>query len=207
MRRVRGVRLSVPLLLALYLTSCGYHVEGHRPSLSGETLSVPYIQGDEEGKLTAEIMRQLASAGIFQPVDTGGNFILHAKILEDTDSRIGFRYDREVATDKLLSNLIGVENRRSLAVAVTLIRASTEEVVCGPETLRVFATYDYVNSDSIRDLTFTNSRGEREKVIRFSLGQLDTVEGAHDSASSPLFRELAYKIADLLASSDVCNEQ
>ena len=194
---VLNIGRALCLILCMYLiSSCGYRFAGGESSSHRTTISVPYVAGDHEGKLTIELMRQLASSGTVQPVHHGGDLILKVAIVEDGESRIGFRFDREVTTGKRLSNLIGVENRRSLTVEASLLDVVSNQTIFGPEKISAHVDFDYVNSDSIRDLTFINRQGEREKVIRFSLGQLDSIEGAQDSAATPLFGELANKIVN-----------
>ena len=58
---------------------------------------------------------------------------------------------------------------------------------------------DYVDQNSIRDLTFITTQGKPQTVLNFSLGQLDSVEGAHDDTTDVLYRRLSEKVADVLA--------
>ena len=122
--------------------------------------------------------------------------ILEASITGDGDERIGFRFDRNPQSGELRDNIIGTENRRTIIAVVTLIDTSTHTAVLGPQTVKADADYDYVDSNSIRDLTFITDRGIPEKVLDFSLGQLDSVDGAHDDASTVIYRHLAQKIVD-----------
>jgi hypothetical protein len=62
--------------------------------------------------------------------------------------------------------------------------------------IKAFADYDYVDSNSIRDLTFRSGHHQHEKTLDFSLGQLDSLDGAHQDASAPIFRLAAQKIVD-----------
>ena len=85
------------------------------------------------------------------------------------------------------------ENRRSLTAQVILTRGD-EEVVVGPLNITSSAEYDFIDVNSLKTVSFINDQGKREKTISFSLGQLDSVEGAQDAARSPLYRQLAQKI-------------
>lgn len=187
---------SISLFCLLLVCGCGYHFDGGETERGTVTISVPYIKGDLEGQLNAQLVRALSSSGHFDCVQNGGELILEASIAGDGDERIGFRFDRNPQSGELRDNIIGTENRRTIIAVVTLIDTSTHTAVLGPQTVKADADYDYVDSNSIRDLTFITDRGIPEKVLDFSLGQLDSVDGAHDDASTVIYRHLAQKIVD-----------
>ena len=74
------------------------------------------------------------------------------------------------------------------------------EVVYGPYRVAADADYDYVDGDSIRDLTFIDSSGSTITVLPFSLGQLEPKESAALAATKPLYRRLAQKVVDAISS-------
>jgi outer membrane lipopolysaccharide assembly protein LptE/RlpB len=181
----------------LILSGCGYHFEGATETEGrAVTISVPYIKGDPDGMLGMELVRALTSSGQFDCVQTGGMLILEAAIIAEGDDRIGFRFDRNPTTGSLRDNIVGTENRLTVSAEVKLIDAYTNEVLIGPQIVKAYADYDYVDSNSIRDLTFFTPNGTPEKVLDFSLGQLDSVEGAHDDSFAVIYRHLAQKIID-----------
>lgn len=180
----------------LLLLGCGYHFEGSQEGDGMISVSIPYIKGDGEGRLNSELAKALSASGMFDYVQNGGELILEAAIIADGDDRIGFRYDRDPTTGKRRDNIVGTENRRSISAQVTLIDAYTHEALVGPQVVEAAADYDYVDSNSIRDLTFITTHGIPQKVLDFSLGQLDSVEGAHDDTSIVVYRCLAQKIVD-----------
>jgi hypothetical protein len=51
----------------------------------------------------------------------------------------------------------------------------------------------------LKELSFINPQGKREKVMTFSLGQLDSIEGAQDAAVTPIYEQLAQRIVAALA--------
>jgi hypothetical protein len=161
-------------------------------------VTVPYVQGDSDGSLTNELIRALAASGTFECVRQGGRYVLKVAVTADSSQRIGSRYDREDPSGKLKKNLIPTESRRTLTAEVSLIDAATDEILVGPAVVEACAEYDYVDSSSITDLSFVDPGGGRRTVINFSLGQLDSIEGAQDDASAPLYRRLAQKIVDSL---------
>jgi len=187
---------NLSLGLLLLLTACGYRFEGSGKPEGVVGISIPYIKGDGEGRLNAELVKALSSSGMFDCVQNGGELILQASIIADGDERIGYRYDRDPTTGKRRDNIIGTENRRSLSVQLTLIDGNTQELVLEPFVVSAVADYDYVDSNSIRDLTFTMPNGKPQKILDFSLGQLDSFEGAHDDTGIVIYRILAQKIVD-----------
>lgn len=175
---------------------CGYHFDGHEGDKQVVTISVPHIKGDREGHLNTEIVRVLSQSGHFECVQTGGELILEVSIIAEGDDRIGFRYDRNPTSGELRDNIVGTENRRSMTAIITVIDTYTHSTLIGPQAVKANADYDYVDSNSIRDLTFITTQGVPEKVLDFSLGQLDSVDGAHDDTSKVMYGHLALKIVD-----------
>lgn len=184
------------LIGILLLSGCGYRFEGADAEGPAVTISVPYIKGDPDGQFGMELVRALSSSGQFDCVQGGGMLVLQAAIIAEGDDRIGFRFDRDPTTGARRDNIVGTENRFTISAEVKLIDAYTDEVVIGPHVVKAHADYDYVDSNSIRDLTFFTPNGIPEKVLDFSLGQLDSVVGAHDDAIAVLYRHLAQKIVD-----------
>ncbi len=184
-------------LVLLLFASCGYHFEGSEKNAQ-TTLSIPYIKGDGQGILNTELVKVLSSAHLFDYVQNGGALTLEASLIADGDDRIGFRFDRDPATGKRRDNIVGTENRRSMSVQIQLIDTYTQKVVFGPQVISATADYDYVDENSIRDLAFITPPGTPVTVLNFSLGQLDSVDGAHDDSDRVVYRQLAQKIADIL---------
>lgn len=182
------------ILSLILLASCGYRFdledEGRR------TISVPYVQGDYEGKLTDAIIRALSQSGAFEYQRNRGRYSLEVTIVGDNNERIGFRRDRSPSSGKVRKNIIGTENRRSLAAEVTLIDTVTDVRLLGPITVSAWADYDYVNENALNDLSFIDGAGIRESSIQFSLGQLDSKDSAERDVLLPLYWRLAQKIID-----------
>lgn len=182
------------LLIFLFICSgCGYHFKNQENHLS---LSIPYVKGDTEGQLTNELIRQFSRASRYSYVKEGGDLILKAVLLGDGNEKIGFRYDRNEFTGKLKTNLLPTENRRTMTVEVSLISAATGEVLMGPHLVAASSEYDYTDVNSIQDLSFFTPNGKRQTALNFSLGQVDSIEGAQDDTIVPLYRHLAQKIAE-----------
>lgn len=180
----------------LMLTGCGYHYQGSSSDAGPISISVPYIPGDVEGQLNQAIVHKIAEDARFNYRRSGGAMTLIVSVIDDDNTRIGYRYDRTPVSGKRRKNIVATENRRTLKAEVKLIDASTEEVIVGPAVVSADADYDYVDSNSVVDLTFVPPHGTPQTVLDFSLGQLDSIEGAHDGAATPVYHSLAQKIID-----------
>lgn len=174
----------------LSFCSCGYRLQ-EQPLT---TITVPYIQGDESGLLTTELVRQLSASGNFECIASGGTLLLKVTIVSLGSDNIGYRYDRKESSGRLQHNLVPTENRRNVSASLTLFDGASEKILLGPLTVKADADYDYVGTHSVRGLTFLNEQGKRETTLTFSLGQLDSVEGAEDDVLVLLYRHLAKKI-------------
>jgi hypothetical protein len=182
------------LLFTLLLTGCGYRFSQEREG--APTLSVSFVQGDNDGTLTCELTRQLTSSGAFRLVQQGGRYLLKVALVGGDNQRIGYRYDRDDVSGKLQKNLVGTENRRLVTAEISVVDTSTGQMTLGPLQIHADADHDFVGTHSLRGLTFINSSGKRETALSFSLGQLDSIEGAQDDVAVPLYRVLAQKIVD-----------
>lgn len=175
-------------LIVLLCSSCGYRYTGM--DRDPVTISVPNIFGDSDGWLSNEIVYQLGSSGCFICTQQEGEYSLVVDILSDIDERIGFRYDRDNPSGKLEKNLLGVEDRRTLVANISLVQKGSGKVVIGPSEVSASVEYDYTDPGSPKDLLFA----KKEPIMPFSLGQLDSQEGAQSAAARPLFRKLAAQI-------------
>ena len=159
-----------------------------------QTISVPYVRGDEEGFLTTALIAELNRTGLYQYVNSGGDLELKVAVVGDAQSIIGYRYDRTEKKGHIRPNLMGTENRRQIAAEVTLYRASEDQPILGPVVITAFAEFDYVDVSTLKELAFIGPGGKPQKVIDFSEGQLDSIEGAQDNVLTPLYDRLAKNI-------------
>jgi hypothetical protein len=184
------------LLCSLFfLTSCGYR--WHYDYLERPTVAVPFIQEDEDSALTNEIISCLESSGLVQ-VTPNGTYQLNVKPLYIRHEQIGYRRDPQKISGQVKKNLLASEGRTILGVEVTLIKGC--DVAFGPYVLKADSEYDFIDQDSLKDLTFIDKGGELTEVIPFSLGQLESIESAQEASTRPLYRRLAKKIVDVLSS-------
>jgi hypothetical protein len=177
------------------LCSCGYHAVD---SDMKTTLSIPYVKGDEQGQLTSALIRQLNNSNLYEFVSSEGDLTLKVAIVDDSNDTIGFRYDRSEISGKIEQNLMETENRHTVIAEVTLLKSLTDEIMLGPVIVSASTDYDFIDVNSLRELAFITPSGRPEKVINFSLGQLDSVEGAQDASLQPVYQQLSQKIISTL---------
>lgn len=174
------------LIVFLFLTGCCCYT--FNPTLSlegGTTLSVPYIEGDVDGLMTAALIKEVASSGAYTYRHQGAEWILKVRVIDDSYENIGFRYDRS-RKGRLKNWIIPVEMREGILVEVELYAACPLGLVRGPCQLYADIEYDH-DYYTIRD-----------GVNVFSLGQLTDIDSAEDAAQTPLYQRLAEKIVSWL---------
>lgn len=161
-------------------------------------VSVPFIEGDLDGGLTAAIISAISSSGVAKVQAYGGEYVLQISILSEETDKIGFRIDPQKVDGKVRKNLLASEARRTMTLDVSF--CSKEGRVKGPYRITADVDYDYVDGDSIQDLTFTAPGRGLVTVLPFSLGQLEPNESAALASTRPLYRKLAQKLVDALSS-------
>ena len=168
------------LACVLLAGSCGYRFE--RDQLQPRTLSVPFAEGDTEGDLTAAVIQQISSSGVYTYRKEGGNLLLKIKVVDLRDENIGFRYYRN-KEGKLKKDIIPTETRMAVTAEVTLVEAGSCTPILGPTliTAGVDFDHDFYSSDTT-----------------FSLGQLNDYDSAYDAVVQPLNKALAQKIVDFV---------
>lgn len=173
------------LSLLVILTSCGYTLNTVPGYSEAPTISIPYVQGDVDGQLTAALIHQISLSGEYVYRTSGGEYVLEARIIDESYENIGFRFDRS-RKDCLKHYIIPVEMREGLLVEVQVIASCSGEIVLGPNRLLADVEYDH-DYYTIRD-----------GVNVFSLGQLTDIDSAEDAAKTPLYQKLAEKVSSWL---------
>ncbi len=195
------------LLSALLLSSCGYR---HQSSDSSGSIAIhlPYVRGDYEGRLTQELMRELAAVGIELCESSSARYLLEVAIVKEQTDQIGYEYDREVLSAQIADRLLANEARRTVTATVSLRDQTTGELLFGPEEVSGEGEYDYLNGDSVTFYGFIDSEGMPTSVLQFSLGQLDSVDGASTDVLTHAYRLLSQRLASgLLRVMDSCQSR
>lgn len=181
--------VAAALLIISCCAGCGYRFcDREGLAANYHSISVPYIIGDEDGSLTAAVVKAIVQSGAFEYRSSGGALILNVTQIDEREENIGFRYDRK-KRGKLTHEIIPTETRIVSVVEVSVIDAASSCVVLGPARLAASVDFDH-------DYYFS-----RNGVNIFSLGQLIDIEAAYDAVQAPLNRALALKIADFLKES------
>lgn len=180
------LRVALFIILTLFLTGCGYQV-GEGGSLAHyQTITIPFVDGDANGDMTAALVKEITRSGAFQYQCANGQLVLCVKILEVNDYNIGFRYD--INKDcKITNSLIPTETRVYAIAEVAVTDACSGCTLLGPVEMKASVDFDHDYYSS------------RDGVNIFSLGQLSDIDAARDAVYQPLYRELSEKIVDYIA--------
>ena len=188
-------KLSSFFFTLFILSSCGYRFSDEFSSKSRPTLTIPYVEEDESGFLTDELVKAFTYSGLFDLVSSGGEYRLEVAVVGSTVDTIGYRINPQKVDGEVRKNLLATEGRNTITLESTLYRG--KECLYGPCQISSDTEFDYVDGDSIQDLTFTNSKGRLVTVLPFSFGQLEPKESAQEAALTPLYRNLSQKIVNL----------
>lgn len=175
--------LFLPILLLL--AGCGYRWGQGSVVSSYQTISIPYVEGDEDGSLTAAIIKQISQSGTLRYCDSGGSLSLRVKLVDTNDENVSFRYDHK-KDGRLSRSVIPDETRITAEVEVAVVESVSGKTIMGP--VRLFADVDF-------DHDYYSSR---HGINVFSLGQLTDYDEAYDAAQSPLNKRIAQKIVDFM---------
>ncbi len=181
------------------MSSCGYQAGDDAALSAFPTISVPYFNGDQSGVLTDIVVKSLSSSGVFNYANRGGALTLEGKIISDNCENIGYQYDRHPVSGEKINRLVPNEGRREVTVEINLIDTRSLKTLYGPFVVAAYSDYDFVDSDSLQDASFMNAKGIRESVLFFSLGQLDSINGAKAASLDPIYHRLATKITEGLS--------
>jgi outer membrane lipopolysaccharide assembly protein LptE/RlpB len=179
------------IFLLLALSGCGFHFGQGKLTTKYHTLSVPYVQGDLNGELTAELAKEISRSGGFHYKTSGGELTLLIEIVSKESERIGYRFDREKR--KKSKRLVPSEGRLRAVASVTVVEAGSGSIVLGPSRVEVWTDYDHDYFGSTEELM-----GATRRTADTSLGQLDDLDTAERMAETPLNRVLAKRIVNLL---------
>ncbi len=200
---------AIFIVFCLFFSSCGYRWGAGSWNAEYSTISVPYVQNDPNGDLTAALVHELTTTGTFIYCNQGGRLTLCATLLDITEENIGYRYEPKNAKrkshseniddddnekeshyyekkQKIKRSTIPTETRLRAIVEITLIDRCNNTCILGPVRVAGFVDFDHDYYES------------PNAVNVFSLGQLTDVEQAREAALSPLYHNLARNIVEYL---------
>lgn len=178
------------------LTSCGYHL-GRARNSEKIIVNVPYIKGDYNGLFTNELIKQISYSRNLNYKYCNADYLLKVEILSDSTSQIGYKYDQK-NNGQIGKAIRATEGRQVVVVRVELVDSDTNLVKFGPFDVKADSEFDYVDPDSLNDLSFVRSENNRVTVLSYSLGQLESIENAKEAALKPLYESLSKKIVDAI---------
>lgn len=177
---------------------CGYR---STTSTGSDTVavSIPLIANDEDGVLRNELAKAIASTGKYRYTSSqDSRYQLIVSIKGDRAEHIGYVWDEEPITGEILNRLYPSEGRRAISVSVSIKDTDTNKTIVGPFVVNEYVDFDFVNPTALKNIEFTDVAGQSQSVLQFSLGQLDSEEGAKNESYHPAFKELSQKIASVL---------
>ncbi len=177
-------RWGIALLLAVFLSSCGYRILSHKNLQHDPTVSIPYIPGDSEGAFTTALIEAVSTQGPLQYLSNGeARYRLNVEIVSSRSENVGFQFPRSLESEK--DRLVASQKRKDL-----LVKFSLEDLFLGEEAIPV----QYLSESNFFD--FLPIGAVEEDIIEFSLGQLDSESAAKGFAQLALYQRLAQKVAD-----------
>ncbi len=190
-------------LLSLFVcfgfSSCGYHAAGQSTGEGVTTISIPLIKDDEDGVLRNSLARAMASTGKFAYSSSSSSTELVVSFESNLTDTIGYEWDVKTAKGGEVKRLYPDEGRKTIIALVTLRDSKTKEPILQPFKVKSQVEYDFVNPISAKEIEFKDVWGKEQMTLQYSLGQLDSEEGARGEAHVPLFQDLAGKIVEGLS--------
>lgn len=181
------------IVILTVFSSCSYQWSSPLPL----SIYIPKVEGDEEGIFTNLLIETLEKSSSFRYRGDRGAFSLKVKIIGIETEKVGFQRDREEVSGEILDVLRPSENRDKLYIELSVCSDLGKEVL-GPYFFQETITYDYVDGNSLEDLSFLKG-GKRETSLQFSLGQLQGMFPAKKGARKDLFKKIAEKIVERLS--------
>lgn len=182
------------VILCFLITSCGYQKAGGDLE-TPLVLSIPLIWDDADGKLREHLAKRISSASRFSYTSSSNSrYQLIVKIEKDAADTIGYVWDQASLTGTRINRLYPSEGQRSITAKVHIQDTHSKKKVSEPFTVTVRSEYDFVNPTALQNIQFTDTSGHKQSTLQFSLGQLDSEEGAKIETFIPLFDNLALEI-------------
>ena len=169
------------LVFLLFCQSCGYRAGQGGLNERYTTITVPYVGGDEDGRLTGILIKKVSETGVLQYRADGGELALLVKLVQRKNKNIGYRYERNRYRNEILKTIVPTETRRTLWCEVVVIEACSGRILIGPVSISASVEFDHDYYSS------------RDGVNIFSLGQLGDIDAAYDACLTPLYQRLARK--------------
>ncbi len=186
------------IVLTILLAGCGYRAVGTAPSDRALSVTIPLIRDDEDGVLRNALAQSLSETGKYVYTSYDAPYELIVKIEKNVTDTTGYAWDVDPSTGLTVNRLYPSEGRKVVGALVTLQNSKTKEALLEPFRVSAQANYDFVNPTAVKDIEYIGLDGKKGTVLQYSLGQLDSEEGAKGEVQHPIFKELAYKIGEAI---------
>ncbi len=192
------------MLIAALCSSCKY--QSSKVDLNGDSVietSIPTIKKDPNGYFRNYLAREIAYANGLYYKEDNAKYKLLVTVTEDTKSKITYMWDRDPVTNTNLGVFYPIEDSRECIAKVELVDGKTGKAVIPAFFVKASADYDYVNPTVRQAVEFSTPSDGNQSVLQYSLGQLDSLEGADKESFNPIYNKLAKKIVARLSRSHV----
>lgn len=183
------------LAICFCLTSCGYRLVSSQDQKIAFTIrSIP---GDTDGLFLQTLIKTSEAFSSLKYRPFSAPLHLQVKMIGIETDHIGFRYQTEDGSGAVIHRLSPTEGQHRCIVEVAVYDANYKPKLT-PRVLEASIEYDFVDSKSYHDLTFTDSAGQLQTVLNYSLGQLDSEEAATLGSKERLYQKLSEEILSYL---------
>ncbi len=182
------------MLLFLLSTffGCNYHSAIQTQEI--QSVGIAFIKNDLLGNLRSYLVLELEKSSLFR-FSKQPELLVYVECVEKEDEDIGFQYARSVTTrsDRLVVN----EKRKWVEAVVSIKNTKTDKTVLKPTKIMAAIDFDFDPAES--DDKFTAIGPNRVPMVTFSLGELESEQGARPIAQELLMQNLAKRIVDYIS--------
>ncbi len=162
-------------------------------------ISISQIRGDENGDLRSDLAKHVShTPGMAYSSKRDARYRLDVKILEDASETIGYAWDEDPITGEFIKRLYPNEGRRKLKASASLYDTVQEKIVVSSFTVEGVSDFDFVNPTALKNIEFIDRNEQKQSVLHYSLGQLDSEEGAKQESFRSISETIAAQIVRVL---------
>lgn len=178
-------------------SSCGYKLS-YSQGEPYKRYSVMYQGCFEDPSLTYAIVKNLSENSRWLFDKNSPEYLLVIEQIDQQSAPIGYKYDIKEKTQMPINRLIPIEGRKNVKIFCNLLKNNEEKSSIKKFSIEAASDYDFVNFDNFRDLSFIDKQGVPQTVLQYSLGQLDSSDGAQAAAIKASYLKIGRKISDIL---------
>jgi len=180
--------------MSIALSSCGYQGVYSLGKDDLIPVSIPLIYADDNGILRENLAHAISNTGRYFYKSSNARYQLVVKILNDKTEKVSYIWDQDPISGEILNRLYPSEGRRLIKALVSFKDTELDKCVVEPFEVSTFVDFDFVNPTVLKNIQFQDVFGETQSVLQYSLGQLDSEEGAKSESYYPIYKELTEKI-------------